>query len=93
MINKIFTYRYIVGFSILLAFFVGFNSKLSAQDCNEFTISEMKKKYKTGNFDVVIQTINHCLRGGFTGTRQVQEAYVLLAKAYFEIDRADSALY
>jgi outer membrane receptor protein involved in Fe transport len=59
-------------------------------DCGEVTLTEARKKYETGNFDLVITTLGDCI-GRITDEQQKTEAYRLLSQTYLAIDSVELA--
>jgi len=80
-----------ISIFILLFFGLFFSTRLFGQECDEYSLLEMKKKYKTGNFNEIVTKLNECLKFGFRNVKYSEEAYGLLAKTYIELDLTDSA--
>jgi outer membrane receptor for ferrienterochelin and colicins len=66
--------------------------KLYAQSaCDEsIVLPEAEKKYATGNFDEVLESLRSCINNGFNEDGKVQ-AYKILVKTYLAIDSVESA--
>ncbi len=75
---------------LLLGAFCG--TGLSAQSvCDEsIVLPEAEKKYATGNFDEVLESLRACIDKGFNEDGKVQ-AYKILVKTYLAIDSVESA--
>ncbi len=75
----------------LFFFFFFSASFLQAQDCDDVTLNNAKKKYDNGNFDEVLLILSPCLKKDFS-TQQKIEGYRLLTLSYIALDSMDLAL-
>jgi len=57
----------------------------SQDKCDWSTIDDASAKYKSGNFDEVIESMQNCINTGFDEKQKVQ-AYRLMSKTYLELD-------
>jgi len=81
--------KYYISISILLLLLTSLATQ--AQDCGEYTIAEMQREYRTGNFTEVVKRLSVCIQSGSMSIKQVEEAYSLLAKTQLELDEVDQA--
>ncbi len=68
-----------------------FVKPIAAQSCNEVTLTEARKSYELGKFDLVISSLDPCIRKGFDEKQKV-EAHRLKALAYLSMDSTSQAL-
>lgn len=69
----------------LILSFLYFVPVFSQTKCDWTTIDDASAKYKNGNFDDVIESLENCIQKGFDDKQKVQ-AYRLLAKTHLELD-------
>ncbi len=78
---------------IILFLFMGFLTPAFPQaECGEATLTEARKKYESGNFDVVISMLTDCAVR-MTNSQQKVEAYRLLTLTYLAMDSLSTATW
>jgi outer membrane receptor for ferrienterochelin and colicins len=83
-----------IFFLMILQFFISsfFMVKpVTAQLCNEVTLNEARKAYELGKFDLVISSLEPCIKSGFNEKQKI-EAHRLKAIAYLSMDSTSQAL-
>jgi outer membrane receptor protein involved in Fe transport len=83
--------KYYLQILVVLSFLLISNRLLSQEGCDEYKLSEARKKYEDGNFDQVIALLTPCLKSGFAPNEMIQ-AYKILSSTYFAIDSINSAV-
>lgn len=82
-----------IHFNIICLFIIALMIPRSvfAQVSDEHSVNEMKKKYKTGQFEDVISLAETGLNNGFATKKLEEETYWILAKTYLELEMDDKA--
>ncbi|MDO8898014.1 MAG: hypothetical protein Q7V19_10220, partial [Bacteroidales bacterium] len=83
-----------ISFLMMLQFFISsflMIKPVSAQQCNEVTLNEARKAYELGKFDLVISSLEPCIKSGFNEKQKI-EAHRLKAIAYLSMDSTAQAL-
>jgi outer membrane receptor for ferrienterochelin and colicins len=72
--------------SILLIIFALFSQLgFSQNTCDWTTVDDASEKFRLGNFEEVIESMQSCIKNGFDDKQKVQ-AYRILAKTYLELE-------
>ena len=67
-----------------------FTKPVTAQSCDEVTLNEAVKYYELGKFDLVIGSLEKCIKSGFNEKQKI-EAHRLKAMSYLSIDSVTRA--
>lgn len=78
----------ILQFFIVLLLFV---KPVVGQGCDEVTLTEARKFYELGKFDLVISSLEQCVSNGFNEKQKV-EAHRLKAMSFLSIDSLSQAI-